>query len=249
VYNDSFPKLGCIAPNFDKGLLDMHLKYLRGAVESAKNDGPNIITSTSSQFTLTDRREILTRNIEAFLPALMEKYLTRRGGSSDRQRGNDHVQTKLEDLLVSRFEIPSDFMLRQPAPGDYLGPQVLRKLRAKDFKPTRVVNSKTHLLTIDAIDLSVRQNLETRSFKIAYGLNQLGSVKGDLEEFEGKELVRAAIFLGSAKDINDSHFDFARDTLRVNSEMVFESEAVPPTKFLEISRTIVRSQSLPIHPH
>ena len=39
VYDETFPKLSCVAPKFDRGLLDLYLRYLSTAVEDAGGEG------------------------------------------------------------------------------------------------------------------------------------------------------------------------------------------------------------------
>ena len=77
LYDETFPKLTCVAPKFDRGLLEMYLKHLSVAVEEAGNEGARLISSASAQFSLTEPREILTDNVNAFTQTMLQRFLTR----------------------------------------------------------------------------------------------------------------------------------------------------------------------------
>jgi hypothetical protein len=244
VYDETFPKLSCVAPKFDRGLLDLYLRHLSTAVEDAGGEGARLISSASSQFSLTGPREILTSNINAFLQTLVDRYLARAGSKRGDQSKAPQIQSRLEELLVSKFGIPGDSLCKQAPPRDYLTTQVRQHLAAEDFKFARVLSASKHLVAMDAIDPEApRADLERRALRIGYGFHQLGKVKAILEEAEGRKLYRAAIILGSSAKIPDTHLEFAKDTLQSRAEVVFDA-TIPSPEFLAITKAAVASMSL-----
>ncbi len=244
VYDETFPKLSCVAPKFDRGLLDLYLRHLSTAVEDAGGEGARLISSASAQFSLTGPREILTSNINAFVQTLVERYLARAGSKRGERAKAQQIQSRLEDLLVSKFEIPGDYLCKQAPPREYLSPEVRKHLAAEDFKFARVLSAREHLVALDAIDPEApRADLERRALRIGYGFHQLGKVKDILEEAEGRKLYRAAIILGSSAKVPDTHLEFAMDTLQSKAEGVFDA-TIPSHEFLAITKAAVASKML-----
>jgi len=209
IYDDSFPKLTCIAPHVDTLFL---VRYLKSVVASAAE--ANFATTAgevgraSSQFEIGPTRE-LTQPVTAELVAQLRKTYLSKAHHTHRKETmieRRRIEHQLENFL-GRF-LPADrpSIKSKAKPNQYLSEEVVRRLRDTKFHVARIVSTPKHLIALDGVDLSWKPDVvERRAYQVSFAYDMLVGVAEPIRRFENRDVYRAALVFGRPDSAKHEH--------------------------------------------
>jgi hypothetical protein len=198
VTDFKFQKLGCVAPFFNKSVLEFWIKELSEELSGLNaTDGErvsNIITSRTSQIKLGAPNFVSRDFTKAIEDRLINVYLKRQ--DSLPKISEEHIQyvDTLIDDAIDRSSLVFGEVLKRAKPTRFLSSRSLALLPTSTVKFSRVINSPKSLILVDGLNLAVtnRAQLRQRAAEIDFGFYAFSGIKGEVEEIEGKELTRAS---------------------------------------------------------
>ena len=226
LYNAAVPKLQCVAPAFDKGLLVFLLQRLSSKVSGIRVSAAlEILRAESAQIQLGDACHYYGAFDETSEAQLKETYLDvhRRRQPVAAGMKVKHIETKIEDVLVSQFHVPADRLHRRARPREFLSERVYAAVRGNSFHIARVIDGTKALVLVDGINLASSSNyIQSRAQKIGYAFYAMEPVARELQRTESRKLVRAAVCFSEGAKSGDARIDYALHLLGQESDVLID---------------------------
>ncbi|HMJ15109.1 MAG TPA: hypothetical protein VK524_27030 [Polyangiaceae bacterium] len=230
VYDQKFPKLTCIAPDFDKGFL---IEYLMAVVATAGARDFSLAATTvrqaGAQFQMTRARELSAPLTAELVQNLTRVHLSRakhthKGETSIERR---RIERKLDVILNRYGGADHPWIKKHARPSDYLTEDVRAHLKDERFRISRVVSTQKQLIAIDGLDIRWESHtIERRALAISFAFDMLTRVKELVQASEQRDLYLGAVILGDSEP-SSAKQDHAIDILRRYSNAVVSEHALP----------------------
>ncbi len=215
VFEDSFPKLRCIAPNFDTELLEVSLHGLDRTLQAASvAEAHRVVNAYSAQLRAVEARPI-HGSIDDAAVVLRRRFLSRPQRAESIQAQESRVSDDEEglDRMLGALGVPQHMLIRHAKPADYLTRPVMRRLGSNGFRTARVINGRRHLLLLDGLFLGGSgAALTQRVGKISFGFYRMGEVRSAVEDIEHRKLARVLVLMGKDNE-TDPHVQFVHRDL------------------------------------
>jgi hypothetical protein len=233
VYDDSFPRLSCLAPWVDKDSLCFLLEDLQKEIASAD---PRTAADAlgSVQFSLSATKQVADLGRGDTDRLLLDRYLrTSRGRREKTSRTQRIVESRL-DRFLAEMKVSSVDLMKGVSPKRFLSPEALARVGGNGFRVSRVIKSSRHLVLLDAVPLDLRpvRRVEARAQRIASAYYRLGKSKADIARIDGRDLTRTTILFGMSVRVDaavSGKLDFARHMLQEESDVVVDADAPEPS--------------------
>jgi len=241
VMDSEFQKLGCVAPNFDKSILQFWLSDIGESLSSIKpQDAYAHIASRTAQIQVGATHFITRKVTPEFESHLVDTYLRKAHRPS--RHGENHIQY-VDTLIDDAIKNPNvDFagILKRAEPSDFLSQASLELLKTRNIRFSRVMNGTKKIILMDGLNLGVssKSQLRLRSSTIGTGFFTLGNERAKIEQIEQKEITRAA-FLFRRPQTDDPEISYIANVLSRDSDLIVETEA--GKNIIEIHRLLQNS--------
>jgi hypothetical protein len=241
LFDETFPRLRCIAPNVDSSLVRYYLEDLSQRLAEDATPRERIGASLSSQFQLSQPKRIVTQPTEEVLTTLKERYLRTPKMAAHASQGRVQaklIESRLDQLLLSRLHVSGSNLMRRASPKDFLSPETYQAIGGNGIVVARAIRGPHHLMLIDGVNLGLQPvtNIELRGQHIAAAFYKMGQLRDDLARIERRDLTRATVFFGQPSSENlrryAARMEFLRDMLRTQSDLVEDADA-PSHEFIE----------------
>jgi hypothetical protein len=211
LYDPHFPKLKCLAPHVDLGLIRLYLDDMTDRLKRQPSNVDSIVGGQTAQLVASEIRKVSWPLSNEERVYLMKRFLSKEGhlwSSNDlaKTEKSDQIKEHLKALL-ERAKIGKEELRENASPEWILGRKVPR------IKPVALaLRKKNGVLLIDGVDLSVLGTKGTlsRVSKVAYTFFQYGRLRQ--LSFDRPELKRIGVVLNGVSDpgseYRDTH-DFA----------------------------------------
>jgi len=210
-----FPKLACIAPDFDRSLLEDYLADLPQKIEGA-GDLVFAIESLSSQFRVTPLQQLRRYAGEETVEKLKARYLARPRIKRARVSRDTVVPTKVNLYAKDILGIDERHMMKRVHPHHVLSERVLRRLRGDDFQVARAVDGADYLVLLDGVDVTKSPKaVRQRALAIDYAYYRMGGLREVIAEEENRQLALATITFG---DTDEPHARWALETAQAHAD-------------------------------
>jgi hypothetical protein len=181
LYDPAFPKLKCLAPRTDSGLVRFYLEDLEAGVRRSPSDISSLIRHHSPQLTTSEARRSAWPLGEKARSYLMRRFLTREVGQTAtlsvatvKDEKIDLVKEHIGDLLRKVSRRPSDD-IREDANSQWVLGRNLPNIAPVAF----AVRTSRVVILIDGVDLSVlsTKGALSRVNRVAHTFWQYGRVQ------------------------------------------------------------------------
>lgn len=225
VFDPRFPKLTCIAPRFDPGLIQGYLQdFANDTASRPFAEVPALLSGRSSQFRASEPRALITDLTPSLVELLKTKYLAKAPHSHARGKlRNVRVELLLNGFLSER-DIARVNVLRKPKPSDFLSGAATRLLADPKLRLVRVINGPADIVVLDGLDLQAPVgNLRTRAVKISYSYFEMKKIADEVARADGKKLHLASLLFNHSA-LNSEKRQHVVDVVRNYSDFIEDAD-------------------------
>ncbi len=244
VSDFKFEKLSCVAPSFDRSVLQFWLECASAEIANTPlSEVPVRLASRSAQVQIGEptflRREI-TESVERKLVHALLRRMPRPTEASE-----EHIQyvDSLISDAIGGTQLLMGEVLKRAKPSRFLKPQSLKKLDGgAGIKFSRVLVSPTSLVLMDGVNLaaSSKMQLRQRAAEIDFGFFSLGAVRTEIEEIEQKKILRTA-FVFNTPPTPDREIQHVVNLVTRDSDLAVDSSK--PEEVFRFNRALQAMQS------
>ncbi len=236
LFDERFPRLGSITPDFDAHLLRLFLQDLPAQIADGDRSG---LLRATSQIQVTTRRRLLpplTTEAEVFL---RKRYLSRAAGRTlvKAKAEREAVEMGLDRFLRIQLEVARPEIHVRMRPADFLPRELVERHIPEDgLRVARVITGRSLVLAIDGVDRRMTLGFaEKRAMTIGATFFALGGLQQELLEKYRRRLRRAVVFFGRAPEHHSPRLEYLEETLRRESDLSCEA-GQPSADLLQAAR-------------
>jgi hypothetical protein len=238
VYDSSFARVRCFAPNFEVGLLRFLMKTLDSQLQDRNLSMDQALASLGSQLSLSVERRVASPVSDAAKMRLLERFVIRKETkllSSVAASEKVSANTLFAEHLLS-FARP---LIRNTKPmviENANAEQVLGRKIPGVGRVSLLIETKNRLTVLDGVDLSIQSPQEAinRTGKVAHTFWQYGRYGAEL--VIPRKINRVAVIFNGTAHPGPTYRDaqnFAREILAERSEMLIEHDGAEDLSRLE----------------
>jgi hypothetical protein len=242
VYDSSFARVRCFAPNFEVGLLRFLMKTLNSQLQDRNLSMEQALASLGSQLSLSAERQIASPISDAVKMRLLARFVIRKETELLAEAVSQKVSadTRFAEHLLS-FARPLIQNRNPMVIENANAEQVLGRKIAGVGRVSLLIGTKDRMTVLDGIDLSIQapKDAINRTGKVAHTFWQYGRYAAQL--VVPRKINRVAVIFNGAAHPGETYRDaqsFAREILADQSELLIEHDGAEDLTRLE--RLIVR---------
>jgi hypothetical protein len=237
VYDSSFARVRCFAPNFEVGLLRFLMKTLDSQLQDRNLSMEQALASLGSQLCLSAERQVASPVSDAIKMRLLERFVIRKetellaGAASHKVSANTLFAEHLLSFARPLIQNTKPVVIENAKSEQVLG----RKIPGVG-RVSLLIETKDRLTVLDGVDLSIQspQEVINRTGKVAHTFWQYKHYA--IQLVIPRKISRVAVIFNGAAHPGETYRDaqsFAREILAERSELLIEHDGAEDLTRLE----------------